>query len=159
MSDHGDDTPLGRWSRRKQADRVERDSVPAEPETPTNAPDTTNEAEAEPLPPIESLTAESDYTPFLKEGVPERLRALALRRLWRSNPVLANLDGLNDYDENFASSGVGTVVATAFKLGKGMVRDEPETVPETDSAEAETEDSLDSAEAETPEPDGDPDRA
>lgn len=55
----------------------------------------------EDLPEIETLEKDSDYTPFLAEGVPEALKKLALRKLWGSDPVLANLDGLNDYDEDF----------------------------------------------------------
>lgn len=55
----------------------------------------------EDLPDIESLDSSSDYTAFLKDKVPERLRKMALQKLWRSDPVFANLDGLNDYDEDF----------------------------------------------------------
>ncbi len=56
----------------------------------------------EDLPDIENLGRGSDYTPFLRKGVPEHLTRQALRKLWRSDPVFANLDGLNDYDEDFA---------------------------------------------------------
>ena len=56
---------------------------------------------SEDLPYIETLEKDSDYTPFLAEGVPEALKKVALRKLWGSDPVLANLDGLNDYDEDF----------------------------------------------------------
>ena len=34
----------------------------------------------------------------MREGVPEFLKKQALRKLWLSSPILANLDGLNDYD-------------------------------------------------------------
>ena len=61
---------------------------------------------AEDLPDIESLDKDSDYTPFMQEGVPDELKNLALRALWRSDPVLANLDGLNDYEENFKVAGL-----------------------------------------------------
>jgi len=54
------------------------------------------------LPPVEALDGESDYTGFLADGVPEELTRAALRRLWRTDPVLANVDGLNDYDEDFS---------------------------------------------------------
>ncbi len=53
------------------------------------------------LPDIETLEKDSDYKPFLAEGVPEAIKKLALRKLWASDPVLANIDGLNDYDEDF----------------------------------------------------------
>ena len=61
----------------------------------------------EDLPDPESLTYESDFSAFLKDGVSDEVRKLALRKLWRSNPVLANLDGLNDYDEDFRSQMFG----------------------------------------------------
>ncbi|MEE9194622.1 MAG: DUF3306 domain-containing protein, partial [Alphaproteobacteria bacterium] len=48
-----------------------------------------------------TLDKDSDYSVFMKEGVPEQLKKLALRKLWRSDPVFAVLDGLNDYDEDF----------------------------------------------------------
>jgi len=53
------------------------------------------------LPPIESLDRDSEYEGFLADGVPEALTRAALRKLWSSDPVFANLDGLNDYDEDF----------------------------------------------------------
>ncbi len=73
------------------------------------------------LPPIESLNADSDFTPFLDRAVPAELRRMALRKLWLSDPVFANLDGLNDYDDDFRTLGVGKLVRTAYEVGKGMV--------------------------------------
>jgi Protein of unknown function (DUF3306) len=94
---------LARWSERKQAARRgETGDEPTAPapsaEAPPPAPAPT---EAPVLPPIESLDFHSDYTVFLAKNVPEALRRAALRKLWVSDPVLANLDGLNDYDEDF----------------------------------------------------------
>ena len=40
------------------------------------------------LPPLESLGPESDYTVFLKKGVPEALRLAALRKAWASDPLI-----------------------------------------------------------------------
>jgi hypothetical protein len=75
----------------------------------------------EDLPPIEELTADSDFTPFLKEGVPEELKRLALRKLWLSDPVFANLDGLVEYGEDFGAAFRNPgPVATLFRLGRGM---------------------------------------
>lgn len=53
---------------------------------------------------IETLDYESDFTVFMDAKVPEALRRMALRKLWRSNPILANIDGLNDYDEDFTDA-------------------------------------------------------
>jgi Protein of unknown function (DUF3306) len=50
------------------------------------------------LPDVETLTYESDFSAFMSKGVPETLKKQALRKLWLSNPLFANLDGLNDYD-------------------------------------------------------------
>ncbi len=86
------------------------------------------------LPDIDELDGESDYTQFLANGVPEALTRAALQKLWRSDPVFANLDGLNDYDEDFRL--IDTViqaVKTNYKVGKGMVvepRDSPDQVAE-----------------------------
>ena len=74
------------------------------------------------LPDIESLTFESDYTAFLQEGVPRELRNRALQRLWRSDPVLANLDGLLEYGEDYTAIGTKkTLVRTAYRVGRGMI--------------------------------------
>jgi len=64
---------------------------------------------------IETLDYESDFTVFMNDKVPETLRRMALRKLWRSNPILANIDGLNDYDEDF------TDAATVFINSAGDV--------------------------------------
>ena len=96
-------------------------------------------AEAD-LPPIEELTAGSDYTVFLKKNVPEMLRRRALRKLWVSDPVLANLDGLNDYDDDYTIVHAMTMDDTIYKVGRGFLTDEPEVVPE-----AELESGLESA--------------
>lgn len=58
------------------------------------------------LPPIESLNKDSDFTPFLADKVPGFIRRKALSVLWRSDPLLAGLDGLNDYDEDFTLAAV-----------------------------------------------------
>lgn len=110
--------PLSRWSRLKSESQR---AVPAEPEANPTQDDAVAAADAETdaqaiadLPDIESLTYESDFTVFLREAVPEELRRLALRKLWRSSPVLANLDGLNDYDLDYRSLGADPRVAEAL---------------------------------------------
>jgi hypothetical protein len=103
---------LARWSRRKQAKLDESDAggdaqaVAGSDGEVIGQESGENPATAEiveQLPDIESLDENSDFTAFLKEGVPDALRRGALRRLWRLNPVFANLDGLADYDEDFTT--------------------------------------------------------
>ena len=97
------------------------------------------------LPDVETLNYESDYHGFMAEGVSEDLRNRALRRLWRSNPILANIDGLNDYDEDFTDAAlVKPGMKTAFDVIRGYApekedaEEDMDTPPET-TAEAEAE--------------------
>jgi hypothetical protein len=92
-------SPLSRWSQRKLAAQ-RGEEVAADPK-PQDVPAPAGEHEPPVLPPIEELTAESDYTAFLAKDVPEALTRAALRKLWTSDPVFANLDGLNHYDEDY----------------------------------------------------------
>jgi hypothetical protein len=101
------------------------------------------------LPDLETLDDDSDFTGFLQDGVPEALRRQALRRLWRVNPVLANLDGLNDYDENYSLLGMVTEqIQSLYRVGKGYL-DEDE--PDGDETEAEDGDEI-AEEGATPDP-------
>jgi hypothetical protein len=56
------------------------------------------------LPSIETLTAQSDYTLFLKPNVPAEMQRRALRKLWLSDPIFAYRDGLS-YDEDYTRPG------------------------------------------------------
>lgn len=127
---------LARWSRRKRQVQKENGEVggeepPAETAQPAAEAETAEEKanrEAAEAVDLDSLTYESDFTVFTKSGVPELLRRKAMRKLWSSNPVLANLDGLNDYDEDFSDPRVN-VFKSAWNvvggyLGKEQVPDE-----------------------------------
>ncbi|MBC8268300.1 MAG: DUF3306 domain-containing protein [Rhodospirillaceae bacterium] len=139
-----DKTFINRWSRTKLANTDKGDELdllaeaPAQsaslPADPGDEAATTEEPIPPDLPSIESLDRDSDYTVFLGENVPEELAQKALRKLWTSNPAFANLDGLNDYDDDYSALGiVETVVKTAYKVGKGLVtEDEAEIVDEAE---------------------------
>lgn len=58
---------------------------------------------------------------FLKSQLPKRLKNRALRTLWRSNPVLACLDGLNDYDTDFTFVTPAADFKTTYQVGKGLL--------------------------------------
>ena len=128
---------LQRWSARKlEADRDAKGAVvPKEEAQPASAvADGDTRSDAEPsapppdLPDVETLDAESDYTGFLGDNVPEDLAKMALRKLWRSDPVLANIDGLNDYDADFSKVGmVSEVVKTVYQVGKGYLSADEES--------------------------------
>jgi hypothetical protein len=120
---------IARWSRRKRAaaQDVEATTSAAAPdaaaesapehqrddndaalarsgpsETPPSAFDLTK------LPPIETITAESDIRAFLAPGVPPELTRAALRRAWAADPKIRDFVGLADYDWDFNTPGAMT---------------------------------------------------
>jgi hypothetical protein len=74
---------------------------------------------------FDKLNYGSDYSRFMKAGVPEAIRRRALRKLWASNPLLANIDGLNDYDEDFSDAALATkIIGSNYKPGSGYLSEE-----------------------------------
>lgn len=152
---------LGRWSERKAQARGgrlapeeprEEAAKPAPSEPARGAPaagatiedidrpltDEEREA-AKDLPDIATLTRESDFTVFMDAKVPEIVRRRALRALWRSDPVFANLDGLTDMEFDYSDG--ATVVEglkTAYRVGAGFLDDLEETLEKADAALAAT---------------------
>jgi len=99
---------LKRWSQRKHA--VARETPkPAAPATPSPvapaspavpaAATTANAAEAA-LPPVESLTFDTDFTAFMKPDVDPSLRRDALKKLF-SDPRFNVMDGLDTYIDDY----------------------------------------------------------
>ncbi len=118
---------LSRWSRRKQEETAEPLEVSEDGARPTPDPEPEPEPEewlkTNEMPAPETLGQGDDFSPFLKDGVPAILRRRALRALWRTNPTLANLDGLIDYGEDFTDCAmVPEVISTAYQVGKGIMR-------------------------------------
>lgn len=113
------------WSRRKAKVAAEQELVVDPPvEEPVIDPEMSDQEvlAALELPDPDTLELGDDIKGFLSKAVPAHLRRRALRKLWRLNPVLANLDGLNDYDGDFTDKGmVEGGVKTAYKVGKGML--------------------------------------
>jgi hypothetical protein len=137
---------LNRWSQRKLAARrgaedVSDDGKPSAPQAadvPMPAVDAVAADEETPvLPPIDELTAESDYTVFLGKNVPEAIARAALRKLWLSDPALASLDGLNDYDEDYnIVDTVVSAVRTSYQVGKGYVDEAEEAMAKLEPSDA-----------------------
>jgi hypothetical protein len=120
--------PANFWSRRREAVAAEEEAIVAEEELATREAieaDKTDEELLEELglPDPDTMTKDDDFTVFMGKMVPDRLRRRALRTLWRSNPVLANLDELVDYGGDFTDA--ATVVEnlqTTYQVGKGMLK-------------------------------------
>ena len=149
----------GFWTRRKaavaaeeQAETAARDAAErqAQEQALADRPDAELLAEAG-MPEPETLTTAEEVQDFLKTALPQRLKARALRRLWRLNPVLANLDGLVDYGEDYTdATRVIENMQTVYQVGKGMFdkfaepdpEPEPEEEPLLAEAEEETEEEV-----------------
>ena|SRR5688572_13403701 len=56
------------------------------------------------LPPLESLGCESDYTVFMRKGVPEAIRTAALRKAWMSDPFIRDFRGPAEYALDYTTS-------------------------------------------------------
>ena len=123
--------PSDFWSRRKarveaEAEEAKRQAEAAEAKEVQAALEEKPDAEILEelgLPDPDTLEPGQDIAGFMNSAVPERLRRRALRQLWRLNPVLANLDGLNDYDGDFTNAATDAPgVKTAYQVGKGLLR-------------------------------------
>ncbi|HGG04809.1 MAG TPA: DUF3306 domain-containing protein [Aliiroseovarius sp.] len=124
------DTGLDAWSRRRAAVRAEDEARRRADEAAQKASRDAELAEMPEdellaelgLPVPEDLTAGDDFSAFMHATVPDMLRNRALRRLWVTNPVLANVDGLVDYGEDFAAEGTSAkIVKTLYRVGKGLM--------------------------------------
>lgn len=122
---------LSRWSRRKlqspEQNQVEDDQldpvVESTEETASSQLETEQEADVaeQPvltdadMPDIESLHEDSDFSMFMSPGVSDRLRNLALRKMFQA-PVFNITDGLDEYDEDFTTfEELGDIVTCDMK--------------------------------------------
>lgn len=96
------------------------------------------------LPPIESITADTDIRDFLRSGVPAELTKAALRHVWTADPAIRDFIGIAENQWDFtdpaaipgfgplqASDDVGELVAQAM----GEARDTAERLAEAPAAD------------------------
>jgi hypothetical protein len=152
---------IARWARRKAAaqdaearpaaapaaaatpadggdgDRKENDAAPTLGGTREPSPAAFDPAK---LPPIESITAQTDIRAFLAPGVPAHLTRAALRRAWASDPKIRDFVGLSENSWDFnapdAIAGFGPIEMTdelraqvARMLGGGVAGEAPNPCP------------------------------
>lgn len=151
--DSKDEGFLDRWSKRKKAvEQEELEALEADPaaETLEREPETDEEAlevlrERDPeladevaAIDIDELTYDDDFSIFMNKKVPEFIRRKALSKLWLSSPVLANVDGLNDYDEDFRDAGsiIEAVQTALSKDDDGAGKTEADNEPPVSADEA-----------------------
>lgn len=121
---------IKRWSRRKQeAAAVQRppsspaDEVTAPPHE-LASPDAEGNVDLSKLPPLDSITAATDITDFLRKGIPAELSRAALRRAWAADPAVRDFVGLAenawDFTDPNAIPGFGALENTPDQIA-GMV--------------------------------------
>lgn len=125
---------LQRWSRRKRGQEIDEPATPRVNELNDKTDrhpvvEAANENVA--LPPLESLTYESDYSAFLSEKVEEAVKRKALRMLFH-HPSFNLVDGLNDYDDDFTHfEPLGDVIVHNMKH---LLGEESETLSDAQNA-------------------------
>ena len=75
------------------------------------------------LPDPETIEDEAGLDRFFQGDMPERLRRMALRRVWRLNPLFRFADEMVEYGEDYTDA--ATVVdglQTAYQVGKGYLQ-------------------------------------
>lgn len=130
---------LRRWSERKLAAKAEaQETAPADgADAKPDAAPPIEPFDPASLPSIESLTADSDYTAFLRPGVPSALTNAALRQAWLSDPLISTFKEMADYDWDFNAPGYGALLPTddvQALLSRVINRPEPDPEPEPQPA-------------------------
>lgn len=138
------DTFLSRWSRLKaesKGDKAEPAAVPTAVPPGDEAVEPAAEETLD-LPPIQSLTKESDFAPFLRAGVPEDLRKAALSRLWASDPLFSRPEIYDLHMEDYSQPALAESIETAWKFGRGMLEGDAAPVNFPDIPEETQEDAA-----------------
>jgi hypothetical protein len=127
-----DEEFLKRWSRRKQEAKVaEATPPPAAPAgdgaVPSSQPEGAEpEIDLSKLPPIDSITAATDITEFLRKGIPAELSRAALRRAWAADPAIRDFVGLAenawDFTDPNAIPGFGALQGSPAQIGAMVER-------------------------------------
>ena len=136
-AENGDPGFLSRWSARKAEiaragavrdddidDQNQADLARADEESDEEAALTDDEMlEKYQLPDPNDITEEAGLDRFFDGKIPERLRQMALRRLWRINPFFGIVDDMVEYGEDYTDA--ATVIdgmQTAYQAGKGYLK-------------------------------------
>jgi len=139
---------LSRWSDRKIQSEVDETKLPST-ESAQEKPALQDEFEGKSdeeilsileLPDPETLKLGDTVEKFMEGRVPERIRLRALRAFWKTNPVLANIDGLDEYCEDYTDAAmVVENLQTIYQVGKGyavQALDALESLADDEAADA-----------------------
>ena len=153
--ENGDPGFLSRWSARKaeiaRAGAVRDDDTYEQNEANAARADKESDEEAAlsddellekyELPDPNDITEEAGLDRFFDGKIPERLRQMALRRLWRINPFFGIVDDMVEYGEDYTDA--ATVIdgmQTAYQAGKGYLKKAISPEEADEAAETQTDD-------------------
>lgn len=139
-----DEDFLKRWSRRKQEAKnperaaleraaPERDTSEQAAPVPVGVPqpdqvdgDGAPAIDLAKLPSLDSISASTDITDFLRDGIPAELSRAALRRAWASDPTIRDFVGLSenawDFTDPDAIPGFGALRSTPEQISAMVER-------------------------------------
>ena len=154
-AENGDPGFLSRWSARKaeivRAGAVRDDDADEQNEANAAGADKESDEEAAlsddellekyELPDPNDITEEEGLDRFFDGKIPERLRQMALRRLWRINPFFGIVDDMVEYGEDYTDA--ATVIdgmQTAYQAGKGYLKKAISPEEADEAAETQTDD-------------------
>ena len=144
---------LSRWSDRKL--RPESDDADAALPTSDEAKPVEDEFEGKSdeeilsileLPEPDTLKLGDTVEKFMDGRVPERIRARALRAFWKTNPLLANIDGLDEYCDDYTDAAmVVENLQTIYQVGKGYAAQALDSLESLTDDDTSTDEELRSA--------------
>lgn len=142
---------LKRWSSRKAAVKAPEEETLPDEEASAEDLALAEEDEAEAtdeelleqydLPHPDTVEKPEDLDSFFKKPLPDRLKQMAMRRMWRINPLFRFADEMVEYGENYTDA--ATVIPdmkTAYQVGKGYLAKLTEGQDEDAAAAAEQDD-------------------
>ena len=144
---------LSRWSRRK-LEQVQPASEPPAPPAVETTPSAAGESAsvdrgAPPveLPPVESLTPESDFKPFMQPNVEPGVKRAALKQLFK-DPHFNVMDGLDTYidDYSVADPIPQAMMKTMYQARQHLFSDEEKAAADREDAVAAEAAAADAAE-------------
>jgi hypothetical protein len=141
---------LSRWSNRKLSAEQDESALPSAGVEQVQAPADEFEGKSDDeilsileLPDPETLTLGDTVEKFMDGRVPERLRARALRAFWKTNPVLANIDGLDEYCDDYTDAAmIIENMETLYQVGKGYASQALDALESLANDESQTEKAM-----------------
>jgi len=113
---------LQRWSRRKRAAEKNSNPTPERGASISQPPVDADPANID----FDALDFSSNYACFMSAQTPQAVRSKALRKLWASDAVFSEPDGLQDYAKDYTDAALrlSDAAQSAYRVGRGFLTDD-----------------------------------